>query len=375
MKSSTYLSITILCSLLFLSGMALAYSSTNTNTSSISPKIILGPFPQHQEQNSIVIIWQTNNITSDNYIRWGLTPDCPHTTHTINPLLTKKTAIHMIKINELSPSTKYFYKAVSDSFESGIYTFSTIHEISEPITFVVYGDTRGVWDNWTNASIVATAIENAQPHFVLHTGDIINDGLIEEEWLSFFTNSSFIHNSTLYPTLGNHENYGELYYKYFNLGGNERWFSFNNGPVHFIGLDSNYLAPFRFIQNIWLINDLRTNQQPFTIVFFHHPMYSSGNHGSTTHLQWFWQPLFEFFEVDIVFNGHDHDYERGLVNNVSYIIAGGGGAPLYDVGSNWWTVHAEKCFHYCLVSANLTSLSIQTIKPDGTVIDSYSIQK
>jgi hypothetical protein len=359
----------------FASNGSLAYSYFDTSSLNGEPKIILGPFPQHQEKNSIMIIWQTNNNTAENYVEWGVTPNCLYKTYSNTLAFGKETDLHKIRILGLSPNTKYYYRVYSDRTKSEVYSFTTSYESSGSITFCVYGDTRGVWDNWSNASIVADAIEEVQPQFVLHTGDIVDDGLIAEEWFSFFTNSSFIHNSTLYPVLGNHENYGEKYFQYFSLGGNERWYSFDESSVHFIGLDSNYISPFMLTQNLWLIRDLLTNQQPFTIVFFHHPVYSSGNHGSATHLRWFWQPLFEFFHVDVVFNGHDHAYERGLVNNISYIVAAGGGAPLYDIGSNWWTQYAEKCYHYCLVSANQTSLSIQTIKLDGTVIDTYSIQK
>jgi 3',5'-cyclic AMP phosphodiesterase CpdA len=367
------LAITIIT--ILFSNLTLAIIHTNPTISSENPEIIVGPYSQYQKENSIIIIWETNNKTSDNYVRWGETPECNNITYVSQSNSIPGTNIQQVKIHMLKPSTMYYYKAVSDNTESDIYTFSTAYDSSKPITFCVYGDTRGSWDNWKNGSIVAKAIEQRAPYFVIHTGDIVDNGLIKAEWHSFFNISSFMHNSTFYATLGNHENYGKHFFKYFNPGGNERWYSFDNGPVHFICLDSNYIAPFNPVQNLWLIRDLRQNHQPFTIVFFHYPMYSSGSHGSTTYLQWFWQPLFEIFSVDMVFNGHDHTYERGLVNNITYFVAGGGGAPLYSVGSSWWTQHSEKTFHYCLVTANETSLSLETIKPDGDIIDAITIIK
>jgi len=88
-----------------------------------------------------------------------------------------------------------------------------------------------------------------------------------------------------------------------------------------------------------------------------------------------WGIAFEFFNVDIVFNGHDHCYERGKVGSVNYIVTGGGGAPPYDVGKSWWTIYSEKTYHYCLVTANQEELYFEAKKPDGTIIDSFSIQK
>jgi hypothetical protein len=130
------------------------------------------------------------------------------------------------------------------------------------------------------------------------------------------------------------------------------------------------------VQTLWLLHELRTRSEPFAIVFFHHPLYSSGEeHGNTTLLQKLWAPVFEHFHVDIVFNGHDHDYERSLVNGVTYIVTGGGGAPLTNVGHSPWTIYSEKTFHYCYVSVNATSLEFQAIKPNGSVFDTFTITK
>lgn len=125
----------------------------------------------------------------------------------------------------------------------------------------------------------------------------------------------------------------------------------------------------------WLIKDLRSNTKPFTIVYFHHPPYSSSNHGSTYFLRFRWDLIFEHFNVDIVFNGHDHCYERGKVKSVDYIVTGGGGAPLYNVGHSWWTICSEKTYHYCLVTVNQEELTFIAKKPDGTIFDSFSISK
>ena len=75
----------------------------------------------------------------------------------------------------------------------------------------------------------------------------------------------------------------------------------------------------------------------------------------------------------IIHYAHDHSYERGKVLNVNYIVTGGGGGPLYDVGYSWWTVYSEKTYHYCLIEANESKLSFEAIKPDGTIFDSFQI--
>jgi 3',5'-cyclic AMP phosphodiesterase CpdA len=309
-------------------------------------------------------------LGTQNEVQWGLTIDLGNIKVEKNLLAP---TFHTVIVEGLTASTQYYYKVVSDEIESTTFTFCTSFQKDDEIQFVVYGDSRGGWDDWLSTKIVAQAIEAVHPPFVINTGDLVDDGINPDDWVDFFAASPFIHNSTLYPVLGNHEYYASWYFTYFSLPGHERWYCFDNGPVHFIGLDSNLRNAYRLIQLVWLVHDLRTNSQPFTIVFFHHPLYSSGNHGNATLLRMVWKPILEHFGVDIVFNGHDHDYERSVINNITYVVTGGGGAPLYDVGHSPWTVYSEKTYHYCLLNVTSEQLTLQAIKPDGTLFDSFTI--
>ena len=334
--------------------------------------IIVGPFPQNPDKNSITISWETSEKTQNNKVNYGENPDCDKTAFENNSL---EIDFHKVRLSGLSNSKKYYYKVNSDGIESNIYSFYTMSETNDTIKFIAYGDNRGEWDNWNNASIVATAIEKENPFFVLNTGDLVHNGTVLEQWYNFFNISNFIHNSTLFPVLGNHEIYGSYYFKYFILPNNEKWYSIDTGPVKIIGLDSNDLGFFRPLQIIWLIKELMTNENPFTIIFFHHPLYSSGNHGSFVGLRFLWGPFFQLYKVDMVINGHDHSYERGKVLNINYIVTGGGGGPLYDIGESWWTVYSESVYHYCLIEVDNNTFSFQAKKPDGTIIDSLIIEK
>jgi hypothetical protein len=346
------------------------YISSQNQVISQNSSFVIGPYTQQSQKNSIIVSWETKTPTTQNEVRWGLTIDLGNITVEKNLLAH---TFHSVIVEGLAASTQYYYTVVSDEIESTTFTFCTSFQQADEIQFVVYGDDRGGWDNWVSTKIVAHAIEALHPPFVISTGDLVDDGINPDNWVDFFAASPFVHNSTLYPVLGNHEHYTSWYFTYFSLPGHERWYSFDNGPVHFIGLDSNLRNAYRLVQLVWLVHDLQTNSQPFTIVFFHHPLYSSGNHGNTTLLRLIWKPIFEHFGVDIVFNGHDHNYERGVVNDITYIVTGGGGAPLYDVGHSSWTVYSEKTYHYCLLNVNPELLAFQAIKPDGTVIDSFTI--
>ena len=359
----------ILC-IFLITFVAPVTGNESINSENYNLSIVVGPYPQNPKIDSISILWTTSSATTDNSVYYGLTPSCENVVY--NNISSN---FHEIELEGLSPSTKYYYKVISETLESDVYFFYTTFEEDEFIRFIAFGDSRGVWDNWVNAGFVASAIEKENPFFVIHTGDIVNDGKVLSEWIDYFSISKFVHNSTLFPSLGNHENYGDPYFKYFILPNNEYWYSFDSGPVHFICLDSNFRNSLRLSQLFWLINDLRSNTKPFTIVYFHYPPYSSGNHGSTYILRFLWGFIFEYFKVDIVFNGHDHCYERGKVESVNYILTGGGGAPPYNVGESWWTIHSEKTYHYCVVTVNSDELIFEAKKPDGTIFDFFSIIK
>lgn len=352
----------VICLLLFFVGLSSGGSTA---------MFVIGPYPQQSQFDSIIISWKTATPTSQNEVHWGRSP-------TLGNITVEKgifpTSFHSVKIRGLIANQKYYYTVFSDGVECPLYTFWTAFEQIKTIRFVVNGDTRGGWDNWLSTLLVSQAIEKEHPAFVMNTGDLVDEGKNADDWIDFFTASPYLYNSTLYPVLGNHENYSRLYFSFFSLSFNDRWYSFENGPVHFIALDSNLRSRYRLAQYLWLLYELQTDRQPFTIVIFHHPPYSSGTeHGNSSWFQRFWVPVFEHFQVNIVFNGHDHDYERSIVNGITYIVTGGGGAPLYDVGHSPWTIYSEKTYHYCLLTVNSSTLTCEAKKPDGVVFDSFSL--
>src|SRR5262249_1717839 len=112
----------------------------------------------------------------------------------------------------------------------------------------------------------------------------------------------------------------------------------------------------------------------------HQPIWSaSTRHGSTLSLQSAWMPLFDQYHVDVVLNGHDHDYEvsrplrAGQVQSSTatgtiYVVAGGAGAELYDNGMGSWTAYSEKTHSIALLRARRTSFAMDALRPDGTSI-------
>ncbi len=128
-----------------------------------------------------------------------------------------------------------------------------------------------------------------------------------------------------YASLGNHDSREQRYYKLFNMDG-KLYYSFkpDKQNVRFFALESTYLEP---EQVAWVAKELEASREDWKIPYFHHPPYSSGGrHGSHMRHREVLEPLFVKFNVSVVFNGHDHIYERiKPQQGIVYFVTGSGG--------------------------------------------------
>ena len=127
-----------------------------------------------------------------------------------------------------------------------------------------------------------------------------------------------------YASLGNHDAREQRFYKLFNMGG-RLYYAFSPKPnIRFFAFDSSYPEP---EQIRWLEKELAASNDDWKIVFFHHPLYSSGDrHGSDLRLREVLEPLFLKYNVSVVLSGHDHFYERVKPQKgIAYFVVGSGG--------------------------------------------------
>ena len=236
---------------------------------------------------------------------------------------------HSIKIDGLKPDSAYTLLVKAGSFEKKLHV-KTMG--SKEFKFIIYGDTRTNID-WHR--IVADEMAKEKAMFLVHTGDIVESGDRLKDWDKYFQSAQKLFAVTpIFPTLGNHERNSEWYYQAFPgpKGGGDfyrRWYSYKVGDVLFIVLDSN-VAPGTGIyktQFEWLKTVLEKSNAKYKIVYFHHPFFTNSPNREPS-LKEDWKELFEKYHVDAVFNGHLHHYERFLINGVTYVTTGGGGAPL-----------------------------------------------
>ena len=156
----------------------------------------------------------------------------------------------------------------------------------------------------------------------------------------------------LRPTIGNHDYQsarGAAYYRYFGDRAGppfKGYYSFDLGEWHIVALNSEMIVKGSANeireQQEWLAEDLRSRSKRCTLAYFHHPLFSSGAHGSDNSMLSLWKILSNG-GVDLVLNGHEHHYERFLpmnaagavdsVNGMEQIIIGTGGGGLTGIRS------------------------------------------
>jgi tartrate-resistant acid phosphatase type 5 len=262
--------------------------------------------------------------------------------------------------------------------------------VPQKVRFAVIGD----YGSGSEAEgDVANLIISWAPEFILTTGDNnYPDGELEtiDEHIGQFFHEfiapyqgSFGEGSQenrFFPTLGNHDWHSpgaEPYLDYFALAGNERYYDFVWGPVHFFALDSDSREPDGVgrssQQAIWLQSRLSISTSPWKIVYFHHAPYSSGTHGPVDWMQW---PFAEW-GADLILSGHDHTYERILEDGITYIVNGLGGKSKYEFlgvieGSQ---VRYNEDYGAMLVEADRDILYLEFINRQNEVIDSFQITK
>ena len=84
---------------------------------------------------------------------------------------------------------------------------------------------------------------------------------------------------------------------------------------------------------------------------------------------------YEKYQVDLVLNGHDHDYERNqIVNGVRYIVTGGGGKSLYQqTNVNPYSQLFVSEYHFTALSISPTEISVKAIDKRGYIFDSFKV--
>jgi 3',5'-cyclic AMP phosphodiesterase CpdA len=243
---------------------------------------------------------------------------------------------HTVEFAALSPQTKYAYRVGDGRTWSEWFHFTTASDQAEPFSFVYFGDAQNDLKSMWSRVVREAFFDAPDARFLLHAGDLVNNCSRDAEWGEWFHAGGWL--NAMIPSIatpGNHE------YQRTGMtlasGLTDRWrpqFAFpENGPaelaetvyfldyqgVRIISLNSNEKQA---EQIPWLESALKSNPCRWTIITFHHPIYSSAKSRDNAKLRALWQPVLDKYRVDLVLQGHDHTYARsGLVDAQANLVA------------------------------------------------------
>ena len=272
--------------------------------------------------------------------------------------------------------------------------------LEEPVStrLIVIGDS-GYGEEVTRG--MAEAAAALSPDATIHTGDLVYLGQQEGSAAAAYGEKFYqalaplLQSGPIYPVLGNHELDGPVraagipyYYTSFPLipelccddgVGPERreWYSAAWGGWQFVFLNSQafYGHGDRAAQDVWLDQRLGDPDFVFTVPVMHIAAFSAGAHvGDGAPLRSSWHPRFAAAGVPLVLSGHDHNYQRIVVDGVTYVVSGGGSGVLYrrtvDLAGG---VVFDSRTHFLVVDLSAGGAAVQALAPDGTLIEEFTV--
>jgi hypothetical protein len=353
-----------------------------------------GPFLQSMTTNSVTVVWQTATPTTGS-IAYGKDID-----HLLFKIFETASTNHVLTLTNLEPGQTYQYRVFAEANSkiaaSDWYNFHTFSLPGAPVTFLVFGDSG-------QASIpqykIADQLEATSTDLILHTGDIIYYCFnpLDADARFFGIYGDKLRSTPFYSTQGNHEGYcsfgaadfyNAFYFPTNSATGTEEWYSFDHGDAHFVVLNADLQSGHTYfpgsVQYNWLEADLAATKQRWKFFFFHEPIRSSAFHGLRDNLNFnqFLDSvdmqnsiglLASRYGAQVIFNGHDHDYERfASLDGYNSFVTGGGGASLYyqefvDIGSAQYYMRN----HFLRVTVNGPNLKVEAVGQDGIVFDRF----
>jgi len=327
----------------------------------------------------------------------------------VNTSLGYASTYHTVEFTGLKPNTRYTYRVGDGTNWSEWIDFTTAAEGFQPFSFIYYGDAQNYIDSAVPRVFRQAFADRPEAKVIVNAGDLIDSANSEEQWGQWYKAGGFIDGQiNNISVTGNHE----------YTGGNLSAFwapQFpypKNGPawgelptvdrtayyvdyqgVRFIGLNTNVQsnAEAMAAQTAWLENLLANNPNKWTVVTFHHPVYSTASGRNNPVIRAQWGPLFEKYGVDLVLQGHDHTYGRGsttasresaLVHNSTVYAVSVSGGKMYDVDGSVWTnngadimAKTEDAQLYQMIDVKADSLVYEARYANGKHFDGVIVRK
>lgn len=255
------------------------------------------------------------------------------------------------------------------------------------IKFAVIGDSgRGTRPQHEVAAQMSRYRDAFPFQFVLMLGDNIYEGpatpddyrrKFEEPYRALLDKGV-----KFYAVLGNHDDPRQVSYGPFNMHG-ERYYTFAPPEdllaklvthVEFFAIDSTRLDR---QQLDWLDERLGASTADWKICYLHHPLYTSGRYRTASRAhRWALEPLFIKHRVDAAFSGHEHIYQRSMLEHgILYFVSGGAGSLRSGEGlaASYIARTYDADYHFMLIEIDGDELHFQAVSRTGHTIDAGTL--
>jgi 3',5'-cyclic AMP phosphodiesterase CpdA len=322
---------------------------------------------------------------------------------------------HAVTFRELRPDTLYAYRVGDGERWSEWFQFRTPSDEPEPFSFIYFGDAQNdILPLWSRA-VRASVREAPDALFMLHAGDLVNRAHRNTEWGEWFEAGSFLHATiSSIPSPGNHEHDPytaeeeardvdrlSIYWQpQFTLPENgppgidgETAYWIDVQGVRIVSLNSSADPE---AQTAWLDEVLSSNEQPWTVVTHHHPVFSASEGRDNEELRAAWKPVYDRHGVDLVLQGHDHTYARGrtfaAAENVptgvnlrddesgTVYVVSVSGRKMYGLKPDGWEGYeverdraAENTQLFQVIRVDGDRLSYEAFTPTGELYDAFDL--
>jgi hypothetical protein len=367
------------------------------------------PFLQSMTQNSVFVCWH-DTLMSLSRVEYGLTPELGNQADGSSEMVSFPFRWHSVHVTGLNPGAKYYYRLVSGSGNSPVYSFTTMPDDSYNghIRFLLFSDSQT--DSAATGFIVRSAKQKVQElygsdpddyiNLIMHCGDIVGSGSSIAAW----TDEFFRPFATLSPEIpflsvaGNHEGEHRNYYTYIKYDEFsaypstsplfEKLWTYRMPGVLFIGMNSNVIYPYGDTQIHWLDQTLEAAENDpsirFVFCFLHHPPVSEiWGEGNTSYVSDEVLPVMQkYSKVQQLSYGHTHAFERGVIVSeaentsgdfrISCVGGGGGSRDRWGEYTNfdYPQVHtAIDRYFYVLFDIDLESSSYEAFMYDLGNVD------
>lgn len=360
-----------------------------------------GPYLQSVLQDRATVLWRTPSPASGQ-VEFGRDESLGQAVAASSPAPAQE-----VTLTGLEPGRRYFYRVRSGSEPgaavSPVYSFRTLPATGD-LDLVLLGDSgAGSAAQFLVAQQMARQIAQVPADLIVHLGDVIypnfSFGRTDTRCLSVYR--GLLRTTPFYFTWGNHDLYAGPgpFLAAFRQPTNsvsaadhlaegtrpEYFYSFDAGEVHFVVLFWPYSDQYAMkeggAQWRWLSDDLAASRKPWKFLMLHHPVNTSGGHRfddrnlnripDRLEVADRLMPLAARYGVQMIFSGHDHNYERfHPIQGTHTVVTGGGGIILYGLTEkDPNSAVFEPRWHFTSVQLRSDTLRMCAVDWEGRVFD------